>query len=151
MRKIAVFAVGFVLLLAGCASQQEGSRTEVDGPVVSQGDNLEDREFTDDEIDSFARAYLDVTTIQQSYRTEIQNAESEEQRDQLSRESTIDSEEAMQEHGITPDTYNAIAVRLPDNEQLRGRVQEAIQQVEQERVEQTQQQLDETEESPEGE
>lgn len=142
MRRITLVTIGAMMFLfGGCASQPETPQTEVDGPVVSEG-HYEDREFTEDEIDSFARAYLEVTAIQQQYQAEIERTESPEERQRLSHESTVESEAAMQEHGIVPETYNEIALRLPDDDDLRARVHETIRDIEEERIEETQRQLE---------
>ena len=130
------------VLIAGCASNEpQTPQTEVDGPIVSQADYDPDREFSDEEVASFAAAYLEVTTIQQQYQTRIEAAEGVE-RQELSSQSTVESEEAMEEHGLTPETYNAIALRLPEDEELRMRVQSEVRQLEQDRIEETEQQLE---------
>lgn len=131
------------ILLVGCASSgQEGPTTQVDGPIVSEGGDDLDREFSDEEVASFAAAYLDVTSVQQDYQHRMQEAEDEQLRQQLSDESNRKAEEVMMEHGITPADYNAIVVRLPEDDELRGRVQEAIRQIEEERIEETERQLE---------
>ena len=130
------------VLIAGCASNEpQTPQTEVDGPIVSQADYDPDREFSDEEVASFAAAYLEVTSIQQQYQTRIEAAEGVE-RQELSSQSTVESEEAMEAHGLTPETYNAIAIRLPDDDELRMRVQSEVRQLEQERIEETEQQLE---------
>ena len=130
------------LLVVGCAStERETPQTEVDGPIVSEADDDPDREYTDEEVDSFARAYLEVTSIQQEYQQRLEGTEGEQRR-QLEAESTARSEEAMADHGLAPDQYNSIALRLPDDDELRGRVQDVVRQLEQERIEETEQQLE---------
>lgn len=144
--KPVIWAMAMALAIGiGCASGgDEGSRTEVEGMVVSDsvGDQDWDREYTDDEVQAFAAAYTEVTSIQQDYQRRMADVD-EAQRQQLSQESAARSEEAMGEHGISPDQYNAIAIRLPDDEDLRQRVAQAVQQMESERREETQRTMDE--------
>lgn len=130
------------LLLAGCASntERETPETEVEGPIVSEADHA-DREFSDEEVENFAAAYIEVTAIQQDYQVKIQEAEGAE-REQLEAESRAETEAVMAEYGMTPEEYNAIAVRLPEDDELRQRVQQAVQELEQQRVEETEQQLE---------
>lgn len=144
MRRVATMAfLASTLVLVACASSgQETPQTEVDGPVVSEAQHDPDREFSDDEVDSFAAAYIDVTSVQQDYRQRIQAADDEQMRQQLSEQSNAEAEEKMREHGMTPAQYNAIAVRLPEDDELRQRVQQAVQQLEEERIEETEQQLE---------
>lgn len=144
MREIKIVVVAAIIsLIVGCASSgPETPQTEVDGPVVSEGEYDPDREFSDDEVATFARAYVQVTAIQQDFQTRIQQAEGGE-RQELIEESSIRSEEAMAEEGLTAQEFNAIAVRLPDDEDLRGRVQSAVQDIESDRIEETERQLEE--------
>ncbi len=130
-----------LLIFAACAgAQRETPQTEVDGPIVSEGDDL-DREFSDEEVMAFAAAYPEVTAIQQDYQSRIEHADDAE-RQQLNAESRVKSEETMAEHGISPEEYNAIAIQMRDDDELRGRVQSAMRQMEQQRIEETEQQLE---------
>lgn len=143
MRKIPMVVFVSVLVLVGCASSDPDTpKTEVDGPIVSEGEYDPDREFSDEEVATFAATYLDVTSVQQDYQRRIQEAEDEQERRRLSDESNQKAEELMAEHGITPDEYNAIVLRLPDDDELRGRVQQAVRQIEEERIEETEQQME---------
>lgn len=140
--KAVVFFVS-ALLWVGCASSgTETPQTEVDGPIVSEGDADPDREFSDEKIFQFAAAYVDITAIQQDYQYRMQEADDEQQRRRLSDESNRKAEELMAEHGITSDDYNAIVIRLPDDDELRSRVQQAVRQLEEERIEETEHQLE---------
>ncbi len=126
----------------GCASQgPETPQTEVDGPMVYDGEIEEDREFSDEEIETFAAAYVEVTAIQQDYQRRMQEAEGAE-RQALGQESSQRAEEAMAAHGLTSQEFNEIAVRLPQDEDLRSRVQAAVQEMEAERIRETEEQLD---------
>lgn len=141
-RWMSIVSLMSALVLIGCASgQQETPQTEVDGPIVSQADYDPDREFSDEEVSRFAAAYMAITAIQQDYQTRMEGADAME-RERLSAESDEKVEETMGDHGLTPEDYNAIAVRLPDDDQLRARVHEAIRDIEQQRIDQTQQQLE---------
>lgn len=139
-----VVLAGMTMLLwaVGCASTgDETTTTQVDGMVVSQGDDDWDREYSDDEVEAFAAAYVEVTNIQQRYQRQMAEAD-EAQRQELSRESAVRAEEAMLSHGVTPQEYNGIAVRLPDDEELRQRVRDAVQELEAQRLEETQRNLE---------
>jgi hypothetical protein len=140
--KSVVVAVVLVFCGMGCASTgDEASTTQVDGMVVSDGADDWDREYSDEEVEAFAAAYVEVTNIQQRYQRKIADAD-EGQRQTLSRESAELSEEAMLSHGVTPQEYNGIAVRLPDDDELRQRVHHAVQEMETRRLEETQRNLE---------
>ena len=126
------------LIVGGCASSDpEPPPTQVQGMVVSDGIDDPDREFTDEEVALFASTYVEVTAAQQRYDMEMLEAEDEE-RERLNRQSQIHAEEIIYEHGMTPEEFNAIAVRLPLDDDLRERVRMAIQQRDQERIRKTQ-------------
>lgn len=128
----------------GCASHgPETPQTEVDGAMVYDGEIDEDAEFSDEEVERFAAAYVEVTAIQQDYQRQMQEAEDEGERARLGQESSQRSEEAMAEHGLSSQEFNAIAVRLPQDEELRNRVQEAVQGQESQRIEETERLLEE--------
>lgn len=130
------------LLVVGCASSgPETPRTEVDGLVVVDGDEDFDREFSDAEVATFAAAQLEVRAIQQRYQAQIAEAEGEE-RQHLIAEGDQRTEAAIAEQGMTTGDYNSIAVRLPDDEELRERVGVAMQELEAQRIEETEQQLE---------
>ncbi len=141
--KSIVFAMS-CLFVIGCSSSPEPPPTEVDGMVVSEGEDDMEREFSDEEVALFAETWVEVTAIQQQYETQMQEAEPAE-RDELVEESTMRSEEVIVEKGMTPQEYNAIAVRMPNDDELRQRVRTAIQQRDAQRVEETERQLQEEE------
>lgn len=143
MKRFTTIAIATIcLLLAGCANSQSNTpTTEVEGPIVSESQPGQDREFTDEEIEGFAAAYNRVTSIQQEYQTQIAEAEGAE-RERLQTESRQKTEEVMNEAGVTPETYNAIAIQMSDDPELRERVQQALQKRNEERVEETQQQME---------
>lgn len=139
---VVVLTMSIFGFAVGCASTgEEDSGTRVEGAVVSQGDQDWDREYTDEEVESFAAAYVEVTNIQQRYQAQMSEA-GEEERAELSRQSAAESEEAMLAHGVSPDQYNAIVLRLPDDDELRERVGNAVQQLESQRIEETQRNMD---------
>jgi hypothetical protein len=133
----------FAVVIVGCASSsaQEESKTEVSGTFVFDGDDL-DREYTDEEIDQFARAYIEVMAIQQRYYLPISQAPSPEESQALIEESEARSQEVIYEHGLTMQEFNAIMVRMPSDDELRGRVHAAIQRQEAERLQELQEAQD---------
>lgn len=85
--------------------------------------------FTDDQLQSFAMAALEVREIRASYVEQMQTAESEEQRQQLAEEANAEMVEAVRETpGITIEDYNAIIEASADDPQLSQRIDEHMQQ-----------------------
>ncbi len=137
VKKMIVVVAGLFLLAftVGCASTgQEESRTEVSGGLfVYDGDDY-DREYSDEEVEQFARAYIEVMAVQQRFHGPITQAATPEERQALIEESEVEAQAVMYDHGLTVQEYNAIAVRMPEDDELRGRVQRAIQANEEERL-----------------
>lgn len=144
MKYLALVSLSF-FLLAGCASTPEpesSSQTRVSGGTfVYDGDDL-DREYSDEEIERFARAYIEVMAIQQRYHVPIQQAPTDVERQALIEESEEMSAEVIVSHGMTLQEFNAIAVRMPQDDEIRGRVQRAIQAQEEERLRELQEAQD---------
>lgn len=133
MHKILVGGLFAALVLAmGCASAEPQSQTKVDGQFVSDGSDW-DREISDEEVETFANAYIEVNAIQQQTHPEIQRADPE-QRAALIEASDERVEEVIRSHGMTVEQYNSLAVRLADDDELRGRVQQEIAAREDERL-----------------
>ncbi len=136
-----IIAVVVVLMVSCGSSGPQTPQTQVDGLVVVDGDQDFERQLSDEEVASFAAAQLEVQGIQQRYQAQIAEAEGQE-RQQLIAEGDRRTEEAITEHGMSTQDYNIIAVRLPDDPELRERVQIAMQQLEKQRIEETEQQLE---------
>lgn len=128
-----------VLLIAGialgaCAStgEEERTTTTVSGGFVADEADMQG-EVTDEEVERFAQAYIEVMAVQQQYHPRIQRAEPSE-RDALAEEGEEKVEAIIASYGMTTPQFNAIAVRLPLDEELRRRVQIEIQAQEEERL-----------------
>lgn len=139
--KLIVFTA-IILMAFGCASSDpDPPPTEVDGMVVADGEEERDYEFTDEEIAQFAEAYVEVMALEQQYEVQIQEAD-ESEREQLAAERDERAEEAIEASGMTSEEFNTIAVLVPRDEELRARVHEAIQQRDEQRIEETERQLE---------
>lgn len=84
--------------------------------------------FSDDQLQSFALAAIEIQEIRATYVTQIQEADSEEQRQQLSEEATEAMVQAVDETpGITVEDYNAIIEASADDPELSERINEYMQ------------------------
>ena len=144
--KAVIFTASALLFVVACSSSEPATpQTKVDGMVVSDGTGDMDRELTAEEVAQFAEAYVEVTAIQQQFAIRLQEAD-EMEHEELIEERDRRSEEAIYDSGMTSEEFNFIAVRLPDDDALRARVRTAIQERDEQRIEETGQQL-ETQES----
>ena len=85
------------------------------------------QQFSDEKIESFAVAALEVSRIRDDYVARIQQAESEEQRQQLAEQATTEMVEAVESApGITTEEYNAIIQAASEDQALSQRINEQI-------------------------
>lgn len=85
------------------------------------------QQFSDEKIEAFAVAALEVSKIRKSYVGQIQQAETEEQRKQLAEQATGEMVAAVEASpGITTDEYNAIIQAARTDQALAQRINEQI-------------------------
>ena len=133
--------VGLCTAAMACSSSgEQPSSTHVEGMVVVDQADL-DREFTDEEVAQFAEAYTRVTAIQQQYDAKMLEDEYADHGALIEeRDALVD--EAIHDSGLTHEEYNLIAVILPDDDELRQRVREAIRDRDERRVRETERTLE---------
>lgn len=84
--------------------------------------------FSDDQLQSFAMAALEIQEIRTDYVAQIQEAESEEQRQQLAEEANTEMVGAVEAApGISVEEYNAIIEASADDPELSQRINQYMQ------------------------
>ena len=120
----ALAAFGLVLGAAGLAPATAG---EPAGVQLAQAES-----YSDEKLQSFAMAALEVRDIRERYSPQMQSAESDEERQALAEQATAEMVSAVEASpGITVDEYNAIIQASNGNEQLTNRIREQLQSVQQ--------------------
>jgi len=85
-------------------------------------------QFSDEQIRSFALAALEVQEIRTEYVARIQQAGSDDERQQLAEEASAEMVGAVQDTpGITVEDYNAIVQASSDNPELTERINREMQ------------------------
>jgi hypothetical protein len=106
-------AVGLIGLLFGSViSAQE---------VPEQKANISDKE-----LKAFAKAYVEVDKIRLAYEPSLRNAQSPEQVQNIQQEATVKMEKALEEQGLTSETYVRIFNVVNDDVELRGKTLKLI-------------------------
>lgn len=83
--------------------------------------------YSDEKLESFAMAAVEVGKIRNDYVGRIQQAESEEERQQLAEEATGEMMQAVEgTPGITADEYNAIIQAAQNDQELTDRIRQQI-------------------------
>lgn len=117
----ALAALGLVL---GAAAYGPATAGQPAGVQLAQAET-----YSDEKLQSFAMAALDVQQIRQQYTAQIQEAESEEQRQQLAEEAREEMVSAVESApDITIEEYNEIIEASGENPDLTQRINEFMQQ-----------------------
>lgn len=84
--------------------------------------------YSDEKLQSFAMAALNVQQIRQDYTAQIQQAETEDERQQLAEAATQEMVDAVEsEPGISVEEYNEIIQASADNPELTDRINQYMQ------------------------
>jgi hypothetical protein len=85
-------------------------------------------EPSQDQIQAFASAALQVQQIRSKWQTRMQEANSAEKAQELQVQAATEMVSAVQERGLTVETYKAIATAARDNPELAGRIVKLMEQ-----------------------
>lgn len=100
------------------AAEEPGSAAGNDAPAASGGDP----QFSDQQLESFVAAALELRAIRQEWGPKIQNAESEEAAKSMRSEGVDEMKAAVIDHGLKPETYNQIGQAVRNDPELQKRV-----------------------------
>lgn len=112
----ALLCLGFT---APVLAAEEPGSTAGNGDAAASGGELQ---FSDQQLESFVAAALELRTIRQEWGSKIQNAESEEAAKAMRSEGVDEMKAAVMDHGLEPETYNQIGQAVRNNPQLQERV-----------------------------
>jgi hypothetical protein len=73
----------------------------------------------DEELKAFARAYVEVDKIRSVYEPSFRNAQDPQQAQGIQQEATVKMEKAVEEQGLTGETYVKIFNTVKDDPELR--------------------------------
>jgi hypothetical protein len=85
-------------------------------------------EFSQSQLESFASAVLEVQEIRSKWQTQLQGTENAEKAQELQAQAGAEMVSAVEEKGLTVETYNAIATAARDNPALADRIGKLLQQ-----------------------
>ena len=85
-------------------------------------------ELSQDQLASFASAALEVQQIRSKWQPQIQAADSTEQAQKFQVQASAEMVKAVQDKGLTVETYRAIATAARDNPELASRITKLIEQ-----------------------
>ena len=92
-----------------------------------------DTEFTEDELNQFSEAYVDLELLQVQYQSEHGDVQDEAEMMQIQQQFQADALQTLQESGIDPERYEQIIVATQTNPELAEDLVERIERVRTER------------------
>ena len=93
-----------------------------DSPPQQSQPPTQQFEPSQDQLASFASAVVQVQQIRSKWQTRMQDADSAEKTREFQTQATAEITSAVQEQGLTVETYNAIATAARDNPELVSRI-----------------------------
>jgi hypothetical protein len=118
----ATVLAGAVILALALPIQAQDSPPQQSQPPTQQF------EPSQDQLASFASAVLQVQQIRSKWQTRMQDADSAEKTQEFQTQATAEIVSAVQEGGLTVETYNAIATAARDNPELVSRIVKLMEQ-----------------------
>ncbi len=117
----AVLAGALILALA-LPMQAQDSQPRQQQPPTQQF------EPSQDQLKSFASAALQVQQIRSKWQTRMQEADNAEKAQELQVQAATEMASAVQERGLTVETYKAIATAARDNPEIANRIVKLMEQ-----------------------
>jgi hypothetical protein len=129
MRKpLATLAASAAVIALGVTAAQ--AQTQQPTPAEAPGNQAAPQatsDITDEQVNSFALAMNQVSSLNQKYSAQIQGASDDTARAELQQKAASEMSQAVQQAGITPEEYNQIAQAAQGDAELRARIGQAMQ------------------------
>ena len=114
----------------GAAPPPQGAPPETaQGGQPPMGGAPEGEAVSDEELEAFAEAYLEVEDVQQELEAELHAAQSNEEAQEIQQRAIAEIRDAVEETGMDFETYGLIAQRLQQDPALIQRVESTIEQM----------------------
>ncbi|HEY7496170.1 MAG TPA: DUF4168 domain-containing protein [Candidatus Tectomicrobia bacterium] len=121
--KIQPAVLAIAAVLAGALTLGLAVSTQAqDSTPPQQQQPTQQPELSQSQLESFASAVLQVREIRTKWQSRLQGAENAEKAQELQTQATAEMVSAVEEKGLTVETYNAIATAARDNPELAVRI-----------------------------
>lgn len=85
------------------------------------------KEVSDKELQAFAKAYVEVQKIKESYQASLKNVQEPEQRQKLEQKTNSEMTKVMEKQGFTPETYAQMLAAINSDNTLTGKALDLVQ------------------------
>jgi len=117
---LSAILAGALILSLALPLQGQDSQPRQQQPPTKQ------LELSQDQLASFVSAVLEVQQIRSKWQPQIQAADSAEQAQKFQVQASAEMVKAVQDKGLTVETYRAIAMAAQDNPELASRITKLI-------------------------
>ena len=94
--------------------------------LPKQSQSAEPTKLSDKDLIVFAKVYVAYQKLRQTYEPRLNRAKDPREKEQIQREGDLKVREALEEHGLTPQSYNRLFAAVNGNEQLRQKALKVI-------------------------
>ena len=94
--------------------------------LPAQTQSAEPTKVSDKDLRAFARAYVEYQRIRQIYEPRLGKVQDPKEKEKIQREGDLKVKEALEKHGLTPQSYNRLFTAVNGNEQLRQKALKVI-------------------------
>lgn len=120
-------AAGFLLGASTVTAQaQEGGQQGGQQAPSAQQPQTEAMDVSDAQVENFVDAYMAVQGINQEYTQKLQSVEDPEKATELQQEAQTKMQEEVSDTGLSISEYQQIATQAGQDEELRGKIEEAL-------------------------
>lgn len=125
--KLFAAAVALTFSVATIAQEQQG---QGQGQAQGQGMQQQQQEtidVSDQQLEQFADAQTEISTIQQDFSSRLQNVEDPEKARDLQREANEEMTAAVEDAGLDVESFNQIAMAIQNDPELQQKLTEMLQ------------------------
>lgn len=119
---LAILSVSAGLLCVPALASAEAASTQPATPATQQTQV----QVSEEKIDQFVTAYVEVQKINKEYSEQLQTAEEPEKATELQQEAQTKMQKAVTDTGLTIPEYQQIASLAGQDAELRSRIQEGM-------------------------
>lgn len=99
---------------------------DLDGTSAEPTARGPDGDVSEQEVESFARAYLAIATLERAYAAKLESAANQQESASLQIEAREQMERVIEDEGMTIDEFQAIGQAVDSDEELRNRVESTL-------------------------
>ncbi|RFF32243.1 DUF4168 domain-containing protein [Wenzhouxiangella sediminis] len=119
-----LFAVAGTLMIGSVAVAQEAAQQ-------SRQSAPQTIEVSDQQLQQFADAQMEIASIQKDFRSRLQNVEDPQKAQELQREANEEMTTAVEEVGLDVESFNQIAMSIQNDPELQQELTQMLQEQQQ--------------------